>query len=204
MRGLRLSVLTAALIPLAATSSAVHAHLSHQPTLDIGVYGAWMDIDPLDDDLIGIGGELEVNWGWLLARGAIEGYEGQGADTEAVRGAVGLGLIQPWTEDIAMIGEVGGRYLDHDQQLPWGSDRADVTVEFGLRAWSRAWQETQARLRTDMRAVVAYPTDSDADPQAGGRLELSAAPAEAGFALFARGEWLSDERSAAVGMRYRY
>ena len=201
-------VVLAGLLPAAAAEGA----MEQQAPASVDVYGAWASYDGLDEDLTGVGIRIEGVPGHLLLRLEAEALTGQDTDLDVTRTALGLGAMEPWTDHTAIIGEVGMRYLNPDEddwggpdEPAWGSSRTDATLEVGLRSWTAGAREGRGHFRTDLRGVVLYPSDSDASSQAGGRLEVSGTPGELQhLALLGRAEVLSDESHAAIGIRGRF
>lgn len=197
-------------IGVAAAAGMVAAGMAHAGAPDerhgvsLGVYGAWLEVDEIDQDLMGVGLDLEYQARTFLMEARGELYEARSADLDLGRGEFGIGMLRPWTDRLAVVTMLGGRYVDHDWEAAWGDDRTDVSVQIGGRGWSSPGPFHDIQLRTDLRAMLLYPTDSDADPQAGGLVDISAGPAEEGFTLFARGRILSEEQSAAVGLRLNF
>ncbi|WP_238636445.1 hypothetical protein [Halorhodospira sp. 9621] len=192
-----IGVLAAALLPAAVG----HAAMDRQSAVTLDVYGALASYDGLDEDLSGGGLRVEGAPGPLLLRLEGEMLRGQDTDVEARRAAGGIGVFEPWTEHTGVVAELGARHLNPDES----SSLTDYSLEFGLRGWTAGAKAGGGFFRGDLRGVVLYPEDSDRSSQAGGRLEFSGAPDDFQYlSLLIRGEVLSDEYHAAIGIRGRF
>lgn len=186
-----MAVLAAFSLPAAGSD------FSHQPALEADLFISGGLYDDVDGSMLGGGLGLTGHIGSFYIHGAAEGLEESNGLSEAVKGKVAIGGLGRWDAQQMVILEFGGRYLDSSWAGDWASERTDVAIELGFRGVSH-------NIRTDLLAILLYPTDDAANVQAGGRIDIVTLNEDGRYGFVVSGEYLSNEQNVRVGLRRRF
>lgn len=167
------------------------------PAVEMDIFLSGAHYDGVSDTMLGGGAGMIGHFGPVYLRGLAEGLDQSGGISEAVRGQLGLGLVGQWDKHQKVIVEFGSRYLDNSWLgADWEGNRKDISLELGMKGETHYFH-------TDLRAVMLYPTDDNANVQAGLRLEVLSLNEDGRYAFKISGEVLSNEQTIRIGLRRR-
>ncbi|BAU57239.1 hypothetical protein HH1059_05550 [Halorhodospira halochloris] len=185
----------AILAPLAIPAQATD--FLHHPVLETDLFISGGLYDDVDNTMLGGGLGITGHIGPFYVHGSAEGLDESDGTAEALKGKFAVGALGRWDAQQTVILELGGRYLDSSWQGDWEGERTDIAVELGFRGQSH-------HIQTDLRAVMLYPTDDDANVQAGGRIDILTLNEDGRYGFLISGEYLTDEQNVRVGLRRRF